>query len=80
MSGTDGVDEVAACLSGEDYARAAEMLRPALAAYPHNPALLVQYAQACLGMNDPAGAASAAWAALDAAPTNEHAMRLYASL
>ncbi len=78
MSATEGVgDAVAACLQAEDYPRAVEVLGAALASDPHNPRLLVQYAQACLGLGDHAGAASAAWAALTAVPGDEHAMRLY---
>ncbi len=41
-------------------------------------ATLTQSAQASLGANDYAAAASAAWAVLNVEPTNEHAMRLYA--
>ncbi|WP_163720942.1 tetratricopeptide repeat protein [Mycolicibacterium psychrotolerans] len=78
MSDTGGASDVAAaCLHREDYPQAAHVLRAALAEDPYNTVLLVQFAQASLGLKDHAGAASAAWAALGVEPSNEHAMRLY---
>ncbi|PRC46521.1 hypothetical protein C6A85_89655, partial [Mycobacterium sp. ITM-2017-0098] len=70
-------DIAAEHLSARDYVSAADVLRSALADDPHNARLLVQYAQACLGMKDYVAAEAAAQAALAAAPDNELALRLF---
>ena len=70
-------DSAAEHLSAKNYVNAAEVLRSGLAEDPHNARLLVQYAQACLGMKDYVAAEAAAQAALATAPDNELALRLF---
>jgi Flp pilus assembly protein TadD len=65
-------------VAGANDQGAADVLRSALAADPTNPDLLVNYARACLGLRDFAGAAWAAHSALGIVPGDELVMRLYA--
>ncbi|WP_287041678.1 tetratricopeptide repeat protein [Mycobacterium sp.] len=82
QSGPDPVAEAVAVadayIESKNYQRARDVLRQVLAEHPNDPVVLAHYAQAELMLGNHAQAAASAYAALSAAPHNEHAMRIYA--
>ncbi|OBA59516.1 hypothetical protein A5647_17940 [Mycobacterium sp. 1100029.7] len=85
MTSEPGVDQAEhairiadAYFDTENYERGREVLRRSLAQHPEDPALLAQHARAEYVLENYAGAAHSAYAALAVAPQHELAMRIYA--
>jgi tetratricopeptide (TPR) repeat protein len=63
---------------GDQHRRTVERLRSAIASEPHNPELLIRYAELLYSLADYAAAGQAVYSALGIVPVDERAMKLYA--